>query len=76
VHGSTVEGALQWITDNENDPNIDQPYLVRKADTMPRPELTAEEKEAKLFEMKEKIRQRKLAKEREGVKLPSCYGHF
>ena len=23
-------GALQWITDNENNPDIDQPYMVDK----------------------------------------------
>lgn len=62
VHGLTLEGALQWITDNENDPNIDQPYMVKKSDTMPKPVLTEEEKAKKLLEVKEKIRLRKQEK--------------
>ena len=58
-HSGTVEGAVQWIADHEDDPEIDQPYMVKKADTMPKPVLTEEEKAKRLLDMKNKIRQRK-----------------
>lgn len=64
THGGTVEGALNWITENENDPNIDQPYLVKKSDAVPKTPLTAEEKAQKALELKEKIAKRKEEKAR------------
>lgn len=63
VHGQTVEGALSWLEDNQASPDIDQPYMVKKKDAVPKKPLTAEEKSAKLQELKEKAARRK--KERE-----------
>lgn len=45
-------GALQWLAEHEDDPEIDQPYMVKKSETMPKPVLTEEEKAAKLLEVK------------------------
>jgi uncharacterized UBP type Zn finger protein len=58
--GFAVLGALSWIMDNQNDPNIDQPYMVKRSEVTPKRVLTEEEKAAKLLEMKEKIKQRKI----------------
>ena len=63
-HGNTVEGALAWLEANENDPEIDQPYMVRKADTIPKRELTPEEKAEKLAKMTALIKQRRVERER------------
>ena len=63
-HGNTVEGALAWLEEHENDPEIDQPYMVRKADTIPKRELTAEEKAEKLAKMTALIKQRRVERER------------
>lgn len=69
VHGITLEGALAWIDDNQDSPDIDQPYMVRKADTMPKPVLTAEEKALKIQQMKDKIKLRKEQKAKEEREL-------
>ena len=65
INGSTVEGAVNWLEQHENDPDIDQPYMVRKADTMPKKQLTAEEKAARLEEMRNKIKNRREEKSRD-----------
>lgn len=36
VHGGNVEGAVVWISEHQDDPDIDQEYLVRKRDTIPK----------------------------------------
>lgn len=59
VHGGTLEGALTWLSEHEDDPEIDQPYLVKKSDTIPKPPMTAEEKAKKIEDMKNKIKQRR-----------------
>jgi UBX domain-containing protein 1/4 len=63
-HGSTLEGAIAWITEHQEDPDIDQPYMVRKRDTIPKVPLTAEEKAAKIAAAQEKIKQMRLAKQK------------
>lgn len=65
VHGKTLEGAISWISENENDPNIDQPYMVKRSETVPKRVLTEEEKRQKLVDMKEKLRVRKEQQARE-----------
>lgn len=59
VHGGSVDGALAWLTEHQDDADIDQPYLVRLKDTLPKPELTEEEKRIKLEEVKERIKARR-----------------
>ena len=54
VHGKTLDGALAWLEENQNDPDLDQPYMVKKKDAVPKKPLTAEEKAAKVQELKEK----------------------
>lgn len=36
VHGGDVEGAVSWIAEHQDDPDIDQEYLVRRKDTVPK----------------------------------------
>jgi hypothetical protein len=55
---------LEWLTQHENDPEIDQPYMVRKADTIPKKELTAEEKAEKLAKRTALVKQRRQERER------------
>ncbi len=59
VHGKTVDGALSWIDEHQEDADIDQPYMVRKVDTLPRPVLSAEEKARRLEEIKDMIKTRR-----------------
>lgn len=59
IHGKNLEGALEWLTEHQDDPDIDQPYIVRKSDTIPKPPLTAEEKARRVEEMKDKIKKRR-----------------
>lgn len=59
VHGGSVEGALTWLAEHQDDADIDQPYMVRKKDTLPKPVLTEEEKQARVEAMKDKIKQRR-----------------
>lgn len=59
THGGSLEGALAWIEEHQGDPDIDQPYMVRKSDVMPKPPMSAEEKAKRLQEMKKKIQERR-----------------
>lgn len=36
VHGGSVEGAIGWISEHQDDPDIDSEYLVRRKDTIPK----------------------------------------
>ena len=61
-HGATLEGAIAWISEHQDDADIDQPYMVRKRDTIPKVPLTAEEKAAKIAAAQEKIKAMRAAK--------------
>lgn len=65
VHGKTLEGALEWLTAHQDDPDIDQPYMVRKSDTIQKPPLTAEEKAKRVEDMKNKIKKRREDREKQ-----------
>lgn len=58
-HGKTLEGALGWLDEHQDDADIDQPYLVKKSDTLPKPKMTEAEKQQKIEEVKLKIQQRR-----------------
>jgi uncharacterized UBP type Zn finger protein len=47
-HGGNVDGALVWVSEHQDDADIDQPYMVRKIDTIPKVPLTAEEQAVRL----------------------------
>merc|ERR1711871_1324281 len=55
-HGVHLDGAVAWLSEHQDDPDIDQPYMVRKKDTIPKVPLTEEEKAAKVAEMQAKIK--------------------
>ena len=48
-YGSTLDGAVTWIGEHENDDNIDLPFLVKKSEAVPKVPLTEEEKAGKYF---------------------------
>lgn len=57
VHGkNNLDAALAWLGEHENDPDIDQPYMVRKSDAdkeaIPKIPLTAEERAQRVAELK------------------------
>lgn len=54
-HGVHLDGAVAWLSEHQDDPDIDQPYMVRKRDTIPKIPLTAEEKAEKVAAMQKKI---------------------
>lgn len=73
VHGrGELEGALAWLTEHQDDADIDQPYLVRRADAeagtsasgVRAAPLTAEEREAKVLALKKKIEERRIEREK------------
>lgn len=59
VHGGSLEGAMAWIDQHQDDPDIDQPYMVKKSDTITKPPLTEEEKREKAAAIQERIKQRR-----------------
>lgn len=59
IHGNSMEGAISWLSEHEGDSDIDQPYMVKKSDTIPKVPLSAEEKTKKLEEVKNRIKQRR-----------------
>lgn len=58
VHGGNLDGAMTWISEHQDDADIDQPYMVKKSDTIPRPPLTEEEKAKRVLAIKEKVKER------------------
>merc|ERR1712065_13880 len=57
IHGGVhLDGAIAWLTEHQDDPDIDQPYMVRKRDTIPKVPLTEEEKAAKVAETQAKVK--------------------
>lgn len=68
IHGRDLEGALAWLNDHQDDPDIDQPYMVRRADAEKEAKratpLTEEEKAAKIKELQEKAKRIRLERER------------
>lgn len=59
VHGGTLEGALAWIAEHQDDPDIDQAYMVKKSETIPKKQLTEEEKAERVKAIKDKVKQRR-----------------
>eukprot|EP01034_Spumella_vulgaris_P022401 gene22401-28523_t len=59
VHGSTLDGALAWLGDHQDDADIDQPYMVKKSDTIPKVPLTEEEKAVRMQAIKDRVKQRR-----------------
>lgn len=64
VHGKTLEGALAWLSEHQDDPDIDQPYMVKKSDAMPKKPLTEEEKAQRVLAIKERVKQRRADREK------------
>lgn len=62
-HGKNLDGAVSWISANENDPSIDEAYMVKKSDAIPKKPLTAEEKAAKMIELKDLAARRRRERE-------------
>jgi uncharacterized UBP type Zn finger protein len=65
VHGITLDGALAWLGDHQDDADIDQPYMVKKSDTIPKVPLTEEEKVIRMAAIKDRVKQRREEKARE-----------
>jgi len=68
INGGSFDGAVEWITNHQDDPDIDQPYMVRKRDTIPKQPLTEEEKQKKMAAVKDLIKKRKEQREVETKK--------
>jgi len=59
-HGKTLEGALGWIDEHQEDPDIDEPFLVKESDlTMKAAPLSEAEKKKKIEELKLKIKSKR-----------------
>ena len=65
VHGGSLDGAMGWLAEHQDDADIDQPYMVRKIDTLPKPPLTEEEKSARMQAIKDKVKDRKAERARQ-----------
>ncbi len=65
VHGITLDGALAWLGDHQDDADIDQPYMVKKSDTIPKVPLTEEEKLVRMAAIKDRVKQRREEKAKE-----------
>jgi hypothetical protein len=68
INGGSVDGAVEWIMNHQDDPDIDQPYMVRKRDTIPKVPLTEEEKQKKMLAVKDLIKKRKEQRDIEAKK--------
>ena len=62
-YGSTLDGAVTWLGEHENDPNIDEAFMVKKSDAIPKKPLTEEEKAEKMLKLKEMAAKRRAERE-------------
>eukprot|EP01035_Chromulina_nebulosa_P027688 gene27688-36443_t len=65
VHGKNLEGALAWLSEHQDDPDIDQPYMVKKSDTIPKTPLTEEEKAQRILAIRDRVKQRRTDREKQ-----------
>jgi UBX domain-containing protein 1/4 len=61
-YGNNVEAAITWISDHENEANIDDEYLVKRGDINKKP-LTEEEMKIKMQELKILTQKRRAERE-------------
>ncbi|KAK9725781.1 hypothetical protein RND81_05G168800 [Saponaria officinalis] len=63
---ASLETAVNWIVEHENDPDIDQMPMVPAGtkNEPPKPSLTEEEKKQKLLELRERARKKKEEEEK------------
>ncbi|KAJ4790962.1 UBX domain-containing protein 1 [Rhynchospora pubera] len=59
---STIEGAINWVAEHENDPDIDEMPMVPKSES--KPSLTPEEMKFKAQELRERARKKKEEEEK------------
>lgn len=65
VHGKTMDGALSWLSEHQDDEGIDQPYMVKKSDTIPKAPLTEEEKALRIQAVRDRVKERKAERVRQ-----------
>ncbi|KAI4979544.1 hypothetical protein ZWY2020_016297 [Hordeum vulgare] len=61
---STIEGAINWLSEHQEDPDIDEMPMVPANSEANKPSLTAEEKKIKAQELRERARKKKEEEER------------
>ena len=62
-YGSTLDGAVAWLSEHENDPGIDEAFMVKKSEAIPKKPLTEEEKVEKMAMLKELAARRRAERE-------------
>lgn len=62
---SSVEAAVNWIVEHDQDVDIDEPLLVPKSKATPKPKLSAEEAKAVAQELARKAKEKREREERE-----------
>ncbi|GJP67466.1 hypothetical protein CLOP_g24286 [Closterium sp. NIES-67] len=66
--GESIESAVAWIADHENDPDIDTLPLVPAAESKPKKHLTPEEAKRLADELREKARRKREEEEKQREK--------
>eukprot|EP00250_Pteridium_aquilinum_P034174 c7186_g1_i1 orf=303-1526(-) len=61
---ASVEAAINWVVEHENDADIDEVPMVPASENVPQHHYTPEEAKAKMLELREKARKKKEDEER------------
>jgi len=79
AHGGSLDGAMSCLADHQDDADIDQPYMVKKSDTLPKPPLSEEQQAMHVQATEDRVarkRQEEKLKQEMEVSNAGCFSVY